>query len=153
MSDASGSFGINEATSKNEFRRHRRADHTIQEVTYADVAADQFNVDRGCVHARIGRHQANVAGQCKRKSAAAGRPLDDADDGLRTPPHGNNDVPNALLQRKRGLGIAMYRLHLLLLQIETAAEIAPGSLKNHNACAALSRKPSKEIIQIGTSDV
>ena len=91
----------------------RSADESIDEIAYRPTEQTT--------------EQAAQAAKSTGRSAAAGRALDHADDGLRAAPHGDHDVADAVLHGHHGLGADVFT-GLLLLEVEPGAELRTGGL-------------------------
>src|SRR6516164_1069775 len=130
--DVKRALGADEATGEDQFRSDGNARQARQEITGADVAAAETELDEGAIHPCGFRRNPDIGRERQREAAAGGRALDQCDDRLRTAPHQHHDVGDPPL-RMQGLrdagrlllpGMARHRL----LEVEARAEILARTL-------------------------
>jgi hypothetical protein len=86
-----------EPAGEHQLRRNRRPHHARQEVADADVARREADADEGRVHLQAWRGDPHVAGERQGEPAAGRRAVDQGDDRLGTPAHGDDDLADLTL--------------------------------------------------------
>ena len=101
QADGERALGSDKTTGQDQLGGDGHPDQARQEITGADVAAAEPELDEGAVHPRRFGGDADVGGECEGETAAGRGTLNQRDDRLRAAPHQHHDIGNPALRIQR----------------------------------------------------